>query len=135
MPGLESSLRTLRFGAVSSEPRFLLLHGNPGTADDFERLGPLLGRRGGAVAPDLPGFGESAPFPSDLSGSALDAHADACAALLDELGWQSPVTVIGHSHGGGVAQVLAGRHPRRVGSLVLLGSLGHPAHLSYRLLA
>jgi pimeloyl-ACP methyl ester carboxylesterase len=128
-------LRTLRYGAASSSGlRFLLLHGNPATADDFERLGPLLGELGEVVAPDLPGFGGSDELPAEVPGSALSAHADACRALLDDLGWQS-VTVIGHSHGGAVAQVFAARHSSVVASVVLLGSLGQPAHLSYRLLS
>ncbi len=134
--GVRLKLRTLHFGAASSSGhRFLLLHGNPATADDFERLGPLLGDLGEVVAPDLPGFGKSDELPAEAPGSALSAHADACRALLDELGWQSDVAVIGHSHGSAVAQVFAARHASRVKTVVLLGPLGHPAHLSYRLMS
>jgi pimeloyl-ACP methyl ester carboxylesterase len=134
--GVQVRLRTLHYGVLSpSAHRFLLLHGNPATADDFERLGPLLGALGEAVAPDLPGFGGSDDVPPATPGSALAAHADACRALLAQLGWQSPVTVVGHSHGGAVAQAFAARHPAAVSSVVLIGPLGHPAHLSYRLMS
>jgi pimeloyl-ACP methyl ester carboxylesterase len=128
-------VRTLHFGAPRpGGARFLLLHGNPATGDDFERLGPRLGAFGEAVAPDLPGFGGTEPVPSSVAGTASTRTADTCASLLDQLGWQR-ATVVGHSHGGAIALVLAARHPERVDSLVLLGSLGYPAHLSYRLMS
>jgi pimeloyl-ACP methyl ester carboxylesterase len=134
--GVRLRLRALHYGGRSSSGlRFLLVHGNPATADDFERLGPLLGELGEAVAPDLPGFGGSDELPPDTPGSALAAHADACRALLAELGWESNVTVVGHSHGGAVAQAFAARHAAAVTSVVLIGPLGHPAHLSYRLMS
>ena len=133
--GVELRLRALHYGAPSPAAlRFLLLHGNPATADDFERLGPLLGELGEAVAPDLPGFGASEDLPPDTPGSALAAHADACRALLAELGWQARITVIGHSHGGAVAQAFAARYPSMASSVVLVAPLGHPAHLTYRLM-
>src|SRR5690606_20415919 len=48
-------------------PPVLLLHGSPGSADNFDRLAPLLGAGGRTVIrPDLAGFGGSAPGP-DLS--------------------------------------------------------------------
>lgn len=38
--------------------------------------------------------------------------------LLDALGLDE-VAVVGHDHGGAVAQLLAARHPERIGALVL----------------
>lgn len=116
-----------------SAPTFLLLHGNPGRMDDLADLAHRLAERGEVFALDLPGFGRS-PTPSGSEGLSLEAQADDVAATLDAIGIERPCVVLGHSHGGGVAHVLAARHPRRVARVIGVGSLGHPAHGSYRLL-
>jgi len=56
-------------------------------------------------------------------------------AAANALDWRAPFFVIGHSHGGGVAQVVAARHPDRVAGLVLIATMGAPANASYRLLS
>ena len=43
---------------------------------------------------------------------------------LDALGWTSPVTLIGHSFGQGVATLVAGSFPDRVNAVVLIEGLG-----------
>jgi len=71
------------------------------------------------VAVDLPGFGSSpmpGPKPESLS---LDRLADDAVAVADALAWNGPVFLCGHSHGGGVAQTAAVRHPRRIAGIVL----------------
>ncbi len=74
------------------------------------------------VAPSLPGFAGSDPFP--LTQLTLAAHADRVAGLLDVLGVTEPVHLAGHSFGGGVALQLAGDRPERVRSLTLLNTVG-----------
>ena len=56
-------------------------------------------------------------------------------ALADALGWSEPFVVVGHSYGAAVAQVLAAKNPERIAGIVLIASLGWPAHPTYRLLA
>jgi pimeloyl-ACP methyl ester carboxylesterase len=45
---------------------------------------------------------------------------------LAALGVDEPVSLVGHSFGGGVAIKLAHDHPDRVSSLVLVDAIGHP---------
>jgi pimeloyl-ACP methyl ester carboxylesterase len=60
----------------------------------------------------------------------LAQNADALEEFLLASGAQSPLTVVGHSLGGGVALELAIMHPERVGALVLVGSVGVAGALS-----
>ena len=87
------------------------------------------------VAIDLPGFGQSPRASLDPDCMTLARLADHAVAVADALGWREPFFIVGHSHGGGVAQIAAVRHPERVAGVVLVASLGGAVHSSYRLLA
>lgn len=99
---------------------------------DFASLLEPLSGLGDVVAYDAPGFGRS-PTPRARRSVQIEASAEIAVHVLDRYDWND-ATIVGHSHGGGVAQRIARRWPHRVRSLVLLGTLGAPAHLSYRLL-
>ncbi len=103
---------------TGSGPPVLLLHGQPGSKASWAPLIELLAGRFRVLAPDRPGYG-------DTEGEAvgLAENADAAAGLLRarETG---PATVVGHSWSGGVAILMAHRHPDAVRSLVLVGSVG-----------
>jgi pimeloyl-ACP methyl ester carboxylesterase len=94
------------------ESSVLLLHGQPGSAGDWELVRAAIGVRARVVAIDRPGWNGSGP-PRGLAEnvqaavSALDGH------LIER------ATVVGHSLGGAVAAWLAAEHPSRVGALVL----------------
>ncbi len=98
----------------------LLLHGQPGSARAWDAVVPGLATRHRVLVPDRPGYGSSTLDPvgladnAELAASCLTAH-DA-----------APATVVGHSWAGGVAVLLAARHPELVRSLVLVGSVGAP---------
>jgi pimeloyl-ACP methyl ester carboxylesterase len=99
-----------RYGAPPA--RIVALHGWARTHADFD--GVLAGMD--AVAPDLPGFGATAP-PAEAWGSS--DYADAIAPVLaDE---DPPVVLVGHSFGGRVAVMLAAARPDLVRALVLSG--------------
>jgi pimeloyl-ACP methyl ester carboxylesterase len=87
------------------------------------------------LAIDMPGFGRSLRPSHKPEGLNLDRLAEHAIAAADALAWHQPFFLIGHSHGGGVAQTAAARYPHRVAGLVLIDTLGAPAHRSYRLLS
>ena len=101
----------------------LLLHGQPGTAGDWERVVPLLEDRYTVVVPDRPGYGAS---PGPAHGFAGNARA--AVDLLDLIGIDRAIFV-GHSWAGGVALAAAIAHPIRVAGLVLISSVGPGEHL------
>jgi pimeloyl-ACP methyl ester carboxylesterase len=90
----------------------LLLHGQPGSARDWERVVDALGPDVEVLAIDRPGWdGRSAA--TDLAGNAAAAIASLDAHRVPR------AVVVGHSFGGAVAAWLAVRHPERVAALVL----------------
>ena len=99
-----------------SGPAVLLLHGCPFASFVWRRLIPQLAPTHRCIAPDLLGLGDTETPPgADWS---LSAQADTLIQLLDFLGTER-AHVLGHDHGGAIAQVLAARHPARVDRLVL----------------
>jgi pimeloyl-ACP methyl ester carboxylesterase len=76
-------------------------------------------------APALPGFGGTADLPGGAASFA--GYADWLDAWLGAVAVDEPVSLVGHSFGGGVAIKLAHDHPERVSSLVLVDAIGHPS--------
>lgn len=107
-------------GPEDADETLLLLHGSPGSSQDFRRLVAGLGERHRVVAVDLPGFGSSSRHVHDYS---VRAHAGYCQALMDALEVER-VHAVGYSMGGGVALELAAAAPERVASVTLLASIG-----------
>jgi pimeloyl-ACP methyl ester carboxylesterase len=108
-------------------PAILCVHGYGQSsaywAPTLDRLA-AAGRRG--LAPDLPGFGESAGLPGPYT---MEAYADGLAALLDGRGL-ARIVLVGGSMGGVVAQHFALRHPGRLLRLLLVatgGAMADPA--------
>lgn len=102
----------------------VLIHGLPGTAEDFEKVTPLLdGRR--TIALDRPGYGYSdgGYFPVDRQLLAIDQ-------LLDHLKIRKAV-LVGHSYGGTMALAYAARRPERVRGLVLVSAAAGGAHSEF----
>jgi pimeloyl-ACP methyl ester carboxylesterase len=128
------SLSTVRVKNPGDGPRVLLIHGNPGTLDDFSSLIPHLSFASEVVAFDLPGFGKSPPPVHADTAFSLAGLAKVALSLADQLGWQR-FDLIGHSHGAGVAQAMAWHSSQRIDRLLLLASLGYPAHAAYRQMA
>jgi pimeloyl-ACP methyl ester carboxylesterase len=100
----------------------VLLHGAHGSWTHWVLNVPVLAERFHVLAPDLPGFGDSAPAPEPHTAEGL-------AALVSEgLDAMVPpparLDLVGFSFGGIVAGLVAARPAARVRTLVLLGPNG-----------
>lgn len=109
---------------TSENVPILLIHGSPGSADDFDTLAPLLAKSRRVIAPDLLGYGGTTGHIADRS---IEAYARILLELLDRLHIQR-VHVVGWSNGGGVALHMADLAPDRVVSLTMLASIGLQEH-------
>lgn len=96
------------------DPAVVLLHGLPGTADDFDAVTARL-RGIHTIAFDRPGFGFSSGGYRPLA-----AQLATIDRLLARLRVTSPAILVGHSYGGTLALAYAEREPARVAGLVLV---------------
>ena len=103
---------------TTSDPPVLLVHGQPGSAADFERLQPQLTPSRPVLAPDRPGWGTS-----EEPAGGFAYNAASMVRLLDAAAVERAL-VVGYSWGGGVALALGEEHATRVAGLVLLSSVG-----------
>jgi len=111
---------------AGSGPPIVLIHGITSSSAGWELVGPRLARDYTVVAPDLLGHGQSAKPRGDYS---MGAFASGIRDLVLALGL-GPVTVVGHSLGGGVAMQFAYQFPERTERLALVasGGLGRRVH-------
>lgn len=94
----------------------LLLHGCPFASFVWDKVIRLLAPMYRCLAPDLLGLGDTET--PDRADWLLPAQARTIVEFLDVLGIEK-IHVVGHDHGGAVAQLLAANHPARVDRLVL----------------
>jgi len=99
----------------------VLLHGFGGSSFAWRLVAPALARRYHVIAPDLNGFGWT-QRPKDVAAYTYAGQAEVVLGALRALGVER-FHVVGHSYGGGLALWLAGRHPARVRSVVLVSSV------------
>lgn len=106
-------------GSPRAKPAPLILyHGAFISSILFERVIPFLSKSYDAIAPDLPGHGESKETTTDLVQYTLD--------LLKKLKLAS-AHFLGSSFGGGVLIRFAAAHPEKVRRLILVSPTGIPA--------
>ena len=105
----------------------LLVHGFTGAKEDFgwnaggeefAYVDRLAAHGWHVVSPDLWGHGSSTHL-ADESAYSLDVFVDQMLDLADHLGWHR-FTLLGHSMGGMIAQVLVLRDPSRIVALTLM---------------
>jgi len=95
----------------------LLLHGSAGTSAQWRELRGRLAASRRVFAPDLIGYGSSAPWPERKDFALTDEVRE----LLPRLsGCTGGIDVVGYSYGGAVALALAEALPNRIRSLTLI---------------
>jgi pimeloyl-ACP methyl ester carboxylesterase len=103
-------------GPDDASDAVVLLHGNPGSLEDWRELLPAIGGVGRAVAFDLPGFG-GATKPDYLDYSS-GTFAVFIGAVINQLGIRRAHLVMHDLGGTGLLWTVA--NPDRVGSLCLI---------------
>jgi 3-oxoadipate enol-lactonase len=109
---------------TGSGPPVVLLHGQPGSGASWDPVTRMLESECRVLAPDRVGYGDSPGAALGLAG-----NADVVAEFIRDRR-ASPATVVAHSWSGGVAVLLASRHPTVVKSLVLVGAACTPDSLN-----
>ncbi len=109
-------------GEASDAPPVVLLHGLNNSCLSWSGVAALLAMDRRVLMLDLPGHGQSE---RPDAGYALDWYARITARWLQIVGLEQ-ADVVGHSFGGGIAQMLLLECPKRVRRLVLVapGGLG-----------
>lgn len=118
--------RAARYAVGGAGPPVLFLHGWGLSGQAYSRPLRQLVRTGVRVyAPALPGFGGTARLP--MKQRTLDGYARWVGQFVETIGLSRPVTVVGHSFGGGVAIASAYLDPDLAERLVLVNSIGGSA--------
>jgi pimeloyl-ACP methyl ester carboxylesterase len=113
-------LHWAEFGEASAATPIVLLHGLNNSYLSWSHAGKLLAKDRRVLMPDLPGHGLSE---RPNVGYELDWYARVMARWLEAVGVEK-ADIVGHSFGGGVAQMLLLECPERIRRLVLVASGG-----------
>lgn len=116
-PALEPSAEPVPETAPQAH-ELVLLHGQPGSAADWDAVLPRLPAHLHAVATDRPGYGAS-----QRNAAGFAANAQVILDDLDERGVDAAV-LVAHSWAGGAALLAARLAPHRVKAVVLLAGVG-----------
>src|ERR1700753_3290185 len=99
-------------------PVILLLHGFPTSSHMFRNLIPLLADRYRVIAPDYPGFGQSAMPDRKVFSYSFAHYADIVDALMEKLGAKRYAMYL-MDYGAPVGYRIAIKHPERVSALIV----------------
>ena len=107
-----------REAGPANGPVVLLLHGFPTSSHMFRNLIPLLADRYHVIAPDYPGFGQSAAPDHTQFTYSFGHYADLVDGLLQQLKVQRYAMYV-MDYGAPVGYRLALKHPERVSALIV----------------
>jgi pimeloyl-ACP methyl ester carboxylesterase len=114
---LDVAGRRVHYRKAGGGPPLLMVHQSPRSSAEYEPLMDRWGAHFTCIAPDTPGFGQSAPLPGNPD---IDDFAEAITAFLDAAGL-GKVAAYGF-HSGGIILVSAlKRHPERFSALAIGG--------------
>ncbi len=105
----------------TGDNKIILIHGSPGSRDDFENLLPSI-NNATLYALDMYCFGGS-------SKHVKDCGIDAAAETINEFMEKKSITkagILGYSWGGGVAIEFAYKYPEKTESVIILDGMGIP---------
>jgi pimeloyl-ACP methyl ester carboxylesterase len=125
--GTTHRLRGLDFNVLveGEGPDVLLVHGFPDSNSVWRHQIPALVQGGfRVIAPDLRGFGDSDMAPH-TSGYKIDEFVADLIAILDALGVNDTVRLVGHDWGAAVGWQTCMQHPDRIDRYAAL-AVGHP---------
>jgi abhydrolase domain-containing protein 6 len=109
-------------GAPANAPTVVMLHGFTGSKENWYPVAKRLEGRYRLLIPDLPGWGQSERRRGADYGYL--AEAERVAAFVRTISPGKPVVLLGHSMGGGIAPLVAARHPELVSHVGLLAAAG-----------
>ncbi|MGY3563984.1 pimeloyl-ACP methyl ester carboxylesterase [Bradyrhizobium sp. USDA 4463] len=130
------------YAPTTKSKTFILVHGSWHSSGHWQRLAPLLSAAGHAViAPDLPGHGLSAKFPTsyfqrpiDLSKFSTEvspvgavtldqyvASVTDCISFATKAGW-GPIILVGHSMGGVTTTAVVEQNAKQIHHVVYLAA-------------
>ncbi|MET8830180.1 alpha/beta hydrolase [Streptomyces sp. NPDC004610] len=112
---------TLRYHVHGEGPVCVAHSGGPGIDWRYLRM-PALEEHLTVVYPEPVGTGDSGRLPAHPRGYTRARYSRFLAGLIEHLG-QERVFLLGHSHGGFVAQYHALRHPERIAGVILYESV------------
>jgi pimeloyl-ACP methyl ester carboxylesterase len=107
-----------REAGPADAPVVLLLHGFPTSSHMFRDLIPMLGDRYHVIAPDYPGFGNSAAPDHTAFAYTFAHYADIVDGLMEQKGAKSYAMYV-MDYGAPVGYRLALKHPERVSALIV----------------
>lgn len=107
-----------REAGAADRPVVLLLHGFPSSSHMFRNLIPLLAAQYRVLAPDYPGFGQSAQPSLTAFPYSFAAMADLVDRFTQTVGAQR-YTIYMQDYGGPVGLRLAVKHPERVRGFIV----------------
>ena len=110
----------VRLAGDRGKPALLLLHGFPSSSATFREVIEALAQDCFVIAPDLPGYGNSAP----IGNPAFSRFADLIDGLLARLGVDAFHLYL-HDYGAPVGLHLATRSPGRIRSLIIQNANAH----------
>jgi pimeloyl-ACP methyl ester carboxylesterase len=113
-------LHWAEIGHTSAAPPVILLHGLNNSGLSWSQVAPFFATDRRVLMPDLPGHGQSE---RPNVGYELDWYARIMARWLEAVGIEK-ADIVGHSFGGGVAQMLLLECPERIRRLVLVAAGG-----------
>ena len=120
-------LHWAEFGAARNSVPVILLHGLCDSHLTWRRVLPRLASGRHILTPNLPGHGLSERADASYD---LDWYGRVIASWIESLGFDQ-VDIVGHSFGGGIAQMLLLKCPDRIRRLVLVSSGGLGRDVSF----